>query len=237
MRIKLNITIGCLILAFQASAAPIEKLPQELANQVQRVLKNHNKEDFENLYLWDGVDAKTKDLMEFPLNMLITQTNVSVEAVTNLGNFKQEFVGNGITYRFNLPIRGVIKCYSSSGNISKIPYGQKGQMFYLAGVVKVSDINIATNQKAVSISVSVSPSRSHFDGIYTASNNGVTTTNSFSGNGNHAESFWSQKIETCRIFRESTNGWTQLIISESGNIIYDSQRQSTNNLVFERPGK
>jgi hypothetical protein len=218
--------------AVQHLFAGVPVSPEDLAKQVEAALKSNDNVAMGNLYCWDGVDPNTKQELEFERAFLLQQTNKSVVAVPQLGGFKQEFAAKGLVYKFNLPIVGYIDAKSEQSS-TKIPYGQKEGHFFLAGVIRGDPAAKAAIQKMISLQIAAPDSS--FEGYYVYLSAGKEIQEHITDHDNFTKAFWGEGLQSCQVEKTSTNGWIQLIISEDGKVIFDSQKhESSKAIVYKK---
>ena len=121
----------------------------ELVKRLEQALKAKNKGAALELFCWDGVSKDMKTKQEAPIHMLFDEMDqglqlTSVKAGPLPSDFPTEQVLNGVKYRPNLSVSGVIHVMlAEDTNPTEFVfiYGRKDKAFYLAALVeaKASD--------------------------------------------------------------------------------------------------
>ena len=141
---------GILVSAVVFSSAFSKQAPasaQELVSRLQAALQAGDTNAVEALFNWHGISSRTKPMMPQPLAHVLEHTGGTLRADVKLrtlpADFETEAVRDGIRYRPNVTLRGMVSMSVSGlidgtnvGSSVVIPYGQAGRAFFLAGTAE-----------------------------------------------------------------------------------------------------
>ncbi len=192
------------------------------------------------LYNWQGVSAKMRATGEKSIRSFFSEEAKSVELRSLPAGFRVGFEQDGIQYRPNVTIVGVIYMqYVNAGNSLQIPYGKKKNAFYLPGITekRVSPVP-AVKEKILIVGVggTMSPAPA-FEGSYVYLKGGKEIKKDIRNVGNISKSFWGDRIKSCTIRKTSPVGKIQLIIQEGDKEIFKSEWETTTKpIVYKAKG-
>jgi len=114
--------------------------PQQLKDELAEAMKTGDSDKISALFYWEGIDDEMRKLSERNINQLIEFPPQKIELIPLPEDFKTEFVRNGIKYRPNLKLIGIIKIKYGDERPdyitdTKIPYGVKDGIYYLPNTV------------------------------------------------------------------------------------------------------
>ena len=136
--------VALTISAVHVAAKDAPASPDELAKRLEQALKAKNQGAALELFCWDGVSKDMKDKQEAPMHILFDEMGQGLElSSVKLGplppDFPVEQVLNGVKYRPNLPVLGVIHVMLAEDvNPTEFifVYGKKDDTFYLSALAE-----------------------------------------------------------------------------------------------------
>lgn len=195
------------------------------------------------LYNWEGVSDKMRSITTEETEKMFLWNILRIRLSALPKDFELEYVREGVRFRPNVMVMGVIEILSSSDGTSlttKIPYGKKGQVFFLANAVGEQVYVPATTEKALSISVMGTfwPKKVLFSGYCLYVKGEKEFRYEIKGEGNLWSSFWGDSIKYCSVQKTSMNGKIQLWIAVDGKDTFKSQWEETARpVVYESKSK
>jgi hypothetical protein len=235
----LNIAIITLGLTM-ASAKDTPRSAEQLRSKIQSALKSKDTNAFHALFNWHGVSKSMMADMNDETADLFSHAIGSVKLVALPADFQPTNELNGVRYKPNLAIVGLIYVeYTENGNSISMPYGTKDGVFYLSSTVEEKIANPATKEKSLNISVegTILPKAVTFSGSYVYVKGGKEIKEGISGtNGNRSKAFWGDYVKSCTIQKISDDaGSIKLLISEDGKTVFESDKiTNKETIVYEK---
>jgi hypothetical protein len=138
--------VALTISAVHAVAKDAPTSPDDLAKRVEQALKAKNQSAALELFCWDGVSNDMKTKQEAPMQMLFDELGQGLElSSVKVGSLPPDFpveqVLNGVKYRPNLSVLGVIHVMLAEDvNPTEFvfAYGKKDDTFYLSALAEVT---------------------------------------------------------------------------------------------------
>ncbi|WP_136524542.1 hypothetical protein [Geomonas ferrireducens] len=239
--------LATLMTAQPTSIVSAQKSPptsaEHLLRRFEAALKAKDSQAIIELYNWQGVSAKMRAIGEKSIRAFCSEEAKSVELRPLPAGFQVGFEQDGIRYRPNVTIVGVIYVqYVKAGNSLQIPYGKKKNAFYLPGITEKRFSPVpAVKEKMLIVGVggTTSPAPA-FEGSYIYLKGGKEIKEAIRDEfhiGNLSKSFWGDRIKSCTVRKTSPGGEIQLIIREDGKEIFKSEWETTTKpIVYKAKG-
>jgi hypothetical protein len=143
-RIAALAMVALIISAVNAVAKDAPTSPDELAKRLEQALKAKNQGVALELFCWDGVSTEMKTKQEEPMHMLFDEMGQGLElSSVKVGSLPPDFpaeqVLNGVKYRPNLSLLGVVHVtLAEDVNPTEFifVYGKKDDAFYLSALAE-----------------------------------------------------------------------------------------------------
>lgn len=238
--------LACAVTVLTAGCAGSEAgLPQsgnELATQVADAAGAEELESLLALVKWDGVSDQLRESLERSIRSLPEYGVASVEIEALPDGYRDRRVRNGIEYRPNVEVEGLLRVRFGSGGPAgsesiAMPFGRDSEGYRIAGTIEVP-IEGASAENDVSVNIIVvgggasEPVR--FEGSCRVMRSGAEVTESFEGTGNLTSAVWGESVRGCEVRRTSQAGWIELRLSVGGERVFSSPRtESSDPIVFE----
>jgi serine/threonine protein kinase len=236
----------------QEKAPPRPASEKELAARFELALKTRDTNAMSALYYWRGVPPYMKSfqlrmfdgLMKLPAN----DTRPSVRLGPVPAGSETEMVRDGIRYTPNISVLGVISGsidWIENGtncgwSVQYVPYGKKGDVFYLAGTSTTKIYTPKTKDKVLHISVGTSNYQTSvtFKGALAYVQNGRVIQKEISSSRYGGELFFGDYVQSCVVRKTSEDkGSIQLTVYEDGKKLFESRLVETQDpVVYERNG-
>jgi len=229
------VIVACNITSLLAKAPPASA--EQLRSELESAYKNKDANSFVSLICWDGEDSDTKTMASGMTDEEMTKSGTNIfkftlsPAPTNfqatVTSFGADWEGdNGMRYKYNIPVIGMIHV-GSLGKDSKekqedLPYGKKGDAFYIAQIVgyqipgkylKVDVLNV----RGVT-----------YTGYWTYVQSGKEITIPINDHTNESKSGWGDYVKYCYVQRTTTNQ----VLGFYPNLEY-RVRDGIENVVFD----
>lgn len=232
-------------LSASAPAGQVGAASQDaLAVAVKNAIQNRDKEALMDLYCWKGVDERTRAMQGHMLGYLFKNKIKETRPTALPQDFRSEQIRSGVRFIPNLPVMGMIRLefldqFSGQGTSSSIPFGKEGEQYYLVNIVRGETASQAADSKSLSVIIqgAMTPEPVEFEGIYEYTAGGAKKTESFSGKGNISKPFFGQRIEGCTVRKTSDGGWIQLIITEGGERVFESEKMEMGAPIVYKAGE
>jgi hypothetical protein len=216
---------------------------EQLLKQFKEAVKAKDKYAILKLVNWQGVTNEMKVQLQDEYASIFQMEVKDIELTSLPADFKSEYLVNGVRYHHNVDIIGYIKvepvkAKNSLGGTS-FPYGKKDNVFYLSGTITEKVYEPKTKEKCLSVTVSGNntvPKTVSFTGTYVYMKGGKEIKGDISGDqGNLSRAFWGDFIKSCKVQKISNFGSIQLLISEDGKKVFESEEVKTNDpIIYER---
>lgn len=203
---------------------------QQLLAGVAAAFKAKDQAALVALVNWQGVSESMRSMHAAGLAELVKQEVKTVKLAPLPAGFKLEHELNGIRYRPNVAVVGVIEVQSAqAGNAVQIPYGKKDNAFYLVGTIEERFATPATKEKSLNVMVmgTTSPEPVVFEGNYVYMKGGQEIREEISGKGNRSKGFLGDHVKHCEVRKKSGTGWISLVISEDGKPVFESPQETS----------
>lgn len=202
-----------LLQGFDAASLPTSA--EQLRSELETAVNNKDMSTAISLVCWDGRDAEMKEMMAGMLaewlakigtnTVQLTLAPVSANFQMTKASFLPDWEGdNGMRGKYNIPVIGMIHVdYSGKNETDKypdVPYGKKGDAFYIAQMVSYQ-----IPGKALYIRVDNLPTWLTYTGYWTYVSNGKEITIPLSDKTNEFREGWGDYVEYCYVRRTSTN--------------------------------
>jgi hypothetical protein len=222
---------------------------EQLRSDLASALNAKNTNAVMSLFNGEGDASGSKEspgLTETMIRVQISamlQTNVVSVKLSPLPTGFQPAQANelsGLRQKFNVAVEGTIDVKSQNGQLMQLPYGKKGNVFYIAGSVLEQ-----THGKSLYVQVSAGPNPDvlTFTGCWAYIKDGREIKVEISDKTNQFKICRGDYIKSCIIQRTSTNsldapgfaGWFSFQILEDGRNIFESpQLTNENPFVYEK---
>jgi hypothetical protein len=241
MRNVRAILVFGVLLLFSARAEDAPATAEDLLKRFEAALKAKDKQAMIELYDWQGVSADMRAMQEEIIGMMFAEEAKSVALSPLPAGFQAEAERDGIRYRPNVTVVGVIDIqFAQEGNSAQMPYGKKNKAFYLSNTIeeRVSPAP-AVKEKQLSVSVhgTISPAPAVFEGSYVYLKAGKEIKEAIVSEfhvGNVSKMFWGDRIKSCTVRKTSAGGKIRLVIAEDGKEIFKSDWETTDRpIVYE----
>jgi hypothetical protein len=147
---------------------------------------------------------------------------------------------NGICQKYNVNVVGMIDVKLQSDRVVELPYGKRGDAFYIAGITleRIPGILLSVN-----VSAGPDPDSLTFTGSWVYVTDGKEIKVDISDKINRFKMCWGDYIKSCTIQRTSTNsldkpgftGWFFFDVLEGGTNIFESPQMTNEEpVVYER---
>jgi hypothetical protein len=215
---------------------------EQLLQQFKEAVKAKDKYAILKLVNWQGVTNEMKVQLQDEYASIFQMEVKDIELTSLPADFKSEYLVNGVRYHHNVDIIGYIKvepvkAKNSLGGTS-FPYGKKDNVFYLSGTITEKVYEPKTKEKCLSVTVigNTFPKPVSFTGTYVYMKGGKEIKDDISSDqGNLSNAFSGDYIKSCKVQKNSNFGSIQLIISEGGKTIFESEKMKTNDpIIYEK---
>jgi hypothetical protein len=188
---------------------------ERLRNELETAINNKDISTAISLVCWDEQDIEMKEMMAGMLAEELAKSGTNTVKLTlvpmpaNFQMTKSSFLpdwegDNGTRGKFNLPIVGMIHVeYSGKDEANKypdVPYGKKGDNFYIAQMVSYK-----IPGKALYVRVDNLPRSLTYTGYWTYVSSGKEITIPISDQTNEFHEGWGDYVKYCYVQRTSTN--------------------------------
>jgi hypothetical protein len=192
------------------------KLPtsaEQLRSELETAVNNKDISTAISLVCWDGQDVEMKEMLAGMLAEALAKVGTNTIRLTlapvpanfqmTKSSFLQDWEGdNGMRGKYNLPVIGMIHVdYTGKDATDKypdVPYGKKGDSFYIAQMV-----GYQIPGKALRVRVDNLPGT--YTGYWTYVSNGKEITIPISDQTNEFREGWGDYVKYCYVQRTSTN--------------------------------
>lgn len=211
----------------------------QLLKEFEAALKAKDRDALLSLFNWQGVSADMKSFQGETIAETLTNAVKGVKLLPLPADFQPTNELDGVRYTPNVSIVGVVDVqFAREGNSMQMPYGKKGNAFYIAGTTEERFATPAAKERFLNVSVmgATSVDGDTFTGSYMYVKGGKEIKANISGKGNRSEAFRGDYIKSCTVQKTSDKqAWIQVVISEGGKKIFESKRVETKDpIVYEK---
>jgi hypothetical protein len=205
---------------------------EHLRSQIELVLKSKDTNGVSSLVCWNDVSDEVKGMMIMgELNNLFhsTVSDVTISALPTDFRLVQMYEMRGLCQKYNLAVLGIINVKYQNGRVEQLPYGKRGDVFYIAGIIFEK---ISGKPLKIQVLAGPNPDVLTFTGSWVYVTGGKENTVSFNDTTNRFKICWGDYIRSCTIQRTSTNslnslgfaGWFYYQVNEGGSNIFESSQ-------------
>ena len=241
---KCSLYVACLSFVIAACGpTPIlaKDLPtsaEQLRNELQSALKAKDTNAVVSLFNWEGGSNDCGESEGMREIMIRLQTDAMLK--TNIASVKLSPLPtgfqpvrtneeNGICEKFNVTVVGMIDVRSSTGSMGQLPYGKKGDAFYIAGVILEK---LSGQPLYVRVLAGPNADLLTYTGSWVYVKDGKEIKVGISDKINRFKMCWGDYIKSCTIQRTSTNsldrpgfaGWFYFEVSEGGKMFFNPRK-------------
>jgi hypothetical protein len=246
---KISKFLSGLLLAFAAvfnsSGAETNQPPtsaEQLRSELETALNAKDTKAVVSLFNWDGVSENDKgmtlDMFIWGLdsehhNLLVTNvTSVQLSPLsTNLQamvNDEKDWQGdNGRRVKFSIPALGEIDVSTPTGEKIQLPFGKKGDFFYLAAFIAYQAPGMPLRVRVLG--------RSTYTGSWVYVTGGKEVTVNISDRTNQFRAGWGDYIKSCTVQKTSDAGTMDVDITEDGKNVFQAHDIETKSLIAYEP--
>jgi hypothetical protein len=243
LQVVLSVAISVVIsqpLYSQTISAPTSA--EQLLKQFKEAVKAKNKEAVIKLVNWQGVTNEMKVQQQEILDHILQMEVKDIKLTSLPADFKSVHELYGVRYHPNVVIVGYInmKCLKGKNysDETQIAYGKKNNAFYLAGAIeeRISEPTMKGMCLSVTVIGNTFPKPVSFTGTYVYMKGGKEIKDDISSDqGNLSNAFSGDFIKSCKVQKISDFGSIQLIISEDGKKVFESEEVKTNDpIIYEK---
>lgn len=219
------LTLICLQpLIVQAAEPPAS--PEQLLARVESAIKKKETEDLLKLFYWKGVSAKMRALTTRLTSEIIKEdiVKISLSSVpTEIRDITDGHTRDGILYQPNVSVMGVIVCqFRERGNFWKIPYGKKGNAFYISGVAERRLYTPKVKEKLLQVIVGAQELQIGYCNYLKGGKEMKIELNRKGG----SQAFWGDRITYCTV-GSSSDDEIWLVIMEGSQRIFETKPKKT----------
>jgi hypothetical protein len=241
------IALACSLTSVFAKDAPTSA--EQLQSELESALKAKDLNAVMSLFNWEGGSNDSRDSAGIREMMIRAQTDVMLKNdATNIKllplpiNFQavQTNEENGTCQIFNVNVVGLIDVKNPNGGVGQLPYGKKGDSFYLAGVVLEK---LPGQPLYVRVLTGPNPDLLPYTGSWVYVKDGKEIMVNTSDKTNRFKICWGDYIKSCTIQRTSTNslampgfaGWFYFQVTEGESNVFESPEMTNEEpVVYER---
>jgi len=222
---------------------------EQLRSELESAFKNKDANAIISLFDWDGVDNEMKQMMSGMIagNAMRNATNITSVTLSPLptnfqltvSSFLPDWQGDhGMRGKYNIPVIGMIRMnYSGKGQNVELPYGKKGNAFYIA-----EQIAYQVPGKALNVRVDNIPRSLTYTGYWVYAKEGKEISVIINDHTNEFRQGWGDYVKYCYVRRTSTNetpgfaNFFEFRVTEGiTNVIFESgQMTNEDPVVYEK---
>ena len=202
---------------------------EQLLSRFESALRAKKVETILGLVYWQGVSKEMRTYTTEMMSGLLKEDviKVSLSSVTpGMKDFLDGYTRDGVLYRPNVPVMGVIDVKFEKKGSMQISYGEKEKAFYIAGVSEERIYVPQAKEKFLQIVVGGSNSV-RYKGYCNYIKGGKQIKDEFSRKGNRTHGFWGDRITYCKVDKTSPDEEIWLIIIEDSRQVFESNREKT----------
>lgn len=222
---------------------------EQLRNELESALKAKDTNAVMSLFNWEGGANGLRESARMTETIIQVQTSAMLE--TNVVSVKlsplpagfqpaQPNELSGPRQKFNVVVEGTIEVKSQNGQLMQLPYGRKGNAFYIAGSVLEK---MPGKLLCVQVSAGPNPDVLTFTGSWVYVTGGREMSVNISDTTNQFKMCRGDYIKSCTVRRTSTNsldvpgfaGWFFFQVKEDGAVIFESPQMTNENpFIYEK---
>jgi hypothetical protein len=174
------------------------------------------------------------------LSPLPTNFQQTLDGPTNKDGLGDTWEGdNGHRARFNLTVLGILDVKSQAGDLAQLPYGKKGDAYYIAGVTNYLASGKSLYARVTGGGIWANAEHHAASLTYTGSwiyvKDGREIKVDINEHTNQFRECWGDYIKSFNVRQTSTDTMIMVDLHEDGKTIFDSGRVDTGEpIVFER---
>lgn len=182
-----------------------------------------------------------KSFQEELIAGMLTNAVRSVKLLPLPADFQPTNELDGVRYAPNVSVVGLLDVqFAQEGNSTQLPYGKKGNAFYIAGTTEERFATPEQKSRFLNIIVLGAASGADgntFTGSYVYLEGGKEIKGTINGSGNRSEAVRGDYIKSCTVQKTSDKqAWIQVVISEGGKKVFESKKIETKDpIVYEKP--
>lgn len=227
--IMTSLLLGC---SQCVSAAPASAA--QLRSEVESALKAKDANALLGLFDWQGVSDKMKTMMSTMLAEMPKREWTAVRLAPLPADFQATNEVNGIRYRPSVPVVGwVVVDFKPKGNSMQLPYGKKGDTYYLSCNVEEKIPGTTVKSRILNIEVTGTAGPGTFTGSYIFVQDGKEIKKNIT---NRGSSQYGDYIKSCTVQKTNdSESVIQLTITEDGKTVFESgEVTNMTPIVYER---
>ncbi len=240
-RLIVSIVGSALAFVYSAFAKDSPTSAEQLRSKFESALKTQDTNTVVGLFNWEGVDDYSKGTVIAWITR--NATNITSVRLSPLPSNFQAIVGdkqndwqgdNGRRAKFNVAVLGELDLITPTGVTGQLPYGKKGDSFYIAGLIAYQAPGKSLRVRVLSVPAST------FTGSWVYVKSGKEVTVNISDRTNQFRQGWGDYIKSCAVRRTSTDinprfGSFYFEISEGRENIFRSPEMTNAELItYER---
>jgi hypothetical protein len=230
-------------------AKDVPSSAEQLRSEFESAFKNKDISAIISLFCWDGMDRESKAMMSSMIAEEVTKSGTNITGVTlsplptnfqtTVSSFLPDWEGDhGTRGKYNIPVIGMIHVnYSDRGQYEELPYGKKGNAFYIA-----ERIAYQVPGKALNVRVDNIPRSLTYTGYWVYAKEGKEISVIINDHTNEFRQGWGDYVKYCCVRRTSTNetpGFANFfefrVTEDITNVIFESgQMTNEEPVVYEK---
>jgi hypothetical protein len=238
------VILACCSISIFAKDPPTA--PEQLRSEIESAFEAKDVNAMISLVCWDGADKGMKEMMSGMMaEAMPTTTNITSVTLSSVptnfqatvSSFNPNWEGDdGRRGKYNVPVIGIIRLNFENGKYSEIPYGKKGDAFYIAQLIEYR-----IPGKALKVDVNKLRVQT-YTGYWVYVQSGKEISIPINDHTNDQKWGWGDYVKYCYVRRTDTNEvpgfspwFSYNIIGDVTNVIFDSG-QITNEepVIYER---
>jgi hypothetical protein len=211
--------------------------PEEFVERIRAAVEHEDREALSRLSYWEGVDRDQRQRLELRLEPIYKHPVHDVQLRPRPAGYKQEYVTQGIRYRINLPVEGLVRV-EFAGKLDTeqsrlFPFGTHEGRYYIAQIERVGPVEEQEEEKQLMIGVMTPSGPDPADYIVSCSYNadGEERREKFEGHRSTQKVVWGTSINWCRLWNRSDEGWVRLVLKEDLETYFESSQAAPGRTV------
>jgi hypothetical protein len=201
----------------------------EFVAKIRSALENKDRDALARLSYWEGVDGKQRRLLEKRQEPIFDHPVHTIELKPKPAGYKDEYVSDGMRYRLNLPMEGMVRI-EFVGNLDTdqsrlFPYGIHDGRYYIARVAEAGPAEERDEEKQLMISIMTPSGPDPVDYVVSCSYDapdGEERREKYEGHGASQKVLWGTRINWCRLWNRSEEGWVRLVLKADLETYFES---------------